>query len=490
MQGLQTRKQIWKSGLVLLAALTGCGGGSSSVVTPVTGTRAALTGTVTAQSGGRADALTPVSGATCTLTDVATGTTVGTPVTTDAQGVYAFPALGTAKNYRLSVTKTDNGRTLRLSAIVTKPQVSSQDDAPKQQNVDPLTTVAEAATTARSEGMRANGSDLALADLEALADDLEAKRRELTTAPPDCTNATALAQDTQALEIAAAPSGSYLGSGVILEGSSPFFDGGKFPRFAAQVDHDGNCYMTAVQDGSGRPHNDAGGNGQNGGGNGNQNGDHQNGNSGGNSSSNGGNGDNQNGNGSQGGGNGDNHPQDSAPGDIFLIGHIDAHGGFVTAPTADIPVLFHGTFTSGIGVGTWELTDGSAKGSWRMDLLKGRYSGLYVGVHRMQNHNNSRTRLGNYAVLVIAETADPATAAVIVIGDNNDALRDKLDKTTTLLPGGTYSFTLPDSMGGTFTMSGSVNPEAHRIEGTYTTSGGAISGSFVARSNTPISTDL
>ena len=177
--------------------------------------------------------------------------------------------------------------------------------------------------------------------------------------PPDCTNPDAVSSDANTLRQATAPKGSYSGLAITTAVSASNTDTkiGDTSQLAAQVDASGHFLVTALDNHQGNSTN---------------NGTSGSSNKGSNSGS------GNSGTGTQGGGDDSN----------FAFGTVTPDG-IVNATTKNGHIKIVGIFTSGVGAGTYQSSDGSESGTWSLTLLQSKYAGLYAGKYVSFNAGNT-----------------------------------------------------------------------------------------------------
>lgn len=250
--------------LTLSAGIVGCGGGGGVAGTSATSStsKAAIQGVVQAplsQVSGRAagradDPNVVVSGAKVELIDLDSTDPNGTKVgetTSDKDGKYSFATVTDGKNYQVKASKdVTGGKTLTLSAVFTPNSDSSTADTKTTCNLDPITTVVATTVVQQQQALKSavqsDGGQTTHTDLQALAKDLETKRRQDNTPPPDCTDSNAVQQAATTLKSAAAPDGSYYGLAVTVSGGSTNSTDDGTNKLAALVDKQGRIFMMAL----------------------------------------------------------------------------------------------------------------------------------------------------------------------------------------------------------------------------------------------------
>ena len=468
---------------ILALGLTGCGGGGGSSVsaTPPAAVRSisglvqaptSQTRSVTASA--VSDPVINIPGATVTLYNLDNNSTPGGTVldtaTTGADGKYAFPSSGKTytvmpgTNYKIEATKSFGSKQLTLKAIVTPAADSQVKDSPH--DLTPNSTVAAVAIIQQLTALRAADPTAKSIDLQKLADDLQKRRDDSNTPPVDCTNPDAVTNDANTLKQAAAPKGSYYGTAVVTTvaaGNTNDKVGDKIP-LAAQVDASGHIFLVAIAQSGSKTTAAA-------------------------TTTTGG---------TNSGDNGDN-------GDNFALGSVTADG-LVNATTKNGQVKLTGIFTSGAATGTWQQTDGSAKGTWTLGFLSKTYSGLYAGKYTVThassgnggNGTGSGTGSGNGGtggVSIGISSTGSGDFALVVLDDNTALIYgagvnsgSSLSGAGTISGSGVLTFTI-NSNGSVITGAGQINPDTHSATGTLTGTKGEA-GTFFGRANNADNSDL
>lgn len=358
----------------MAAALYGCGGGGTATGGTTGGTGGgttggggggtfALSGTVSmpgvGAAGGRDSSYVAVSGASVKLVKVEDGSEVATD-TTDANGLYEFNGVETGVDYKVEATKTIDGKTYTIKAVVTIDDAAT----PETRDLDPLTTVAaDAALEEYNAAKTADGSTKPV-KLEDICKEIENTNRSGFVAP-DLSDSTALENKKNEALNAVSPDGNYLGQ---FEGDGEGFlaaqiKDGKFWIIGMNKKEVASIESVVGQDNGSDPDNGDGGDGGDGGDTGDDTG-------------------------------GDTGGDETGPDSPFAIGTVDGHG-VISAATNDGFLSITGIVIGNKGVGTWVDEDGN-HGTWRMFRRTFDYAGLYIGTVADEAASDG----GHFAVMV------------------------------------------------------------------------------------------
>ena len=383
--------------------LTGCGGGSASSAAggSVLGTRAAISGTVTAPADvSRAatertrGALVPVDGGTVTLINLDNGQTEGT-TSTNSAGQYSFETAHADTNYEIKCTKKVSGGTMTLSAIVSTD--SDTTDGTESRPLDPDSTVAAVVAKDQAEAMKAAAPNAVVHDLAGVANEMEAKRKEIQAPPPDLTKIEAVTAAGAELKQEVVANGSYIGTATSNHGEiqlGALLKDGKFFVLALPPKQESSSAgATKKARTRGDDPNDKGNGGDKGNGSGN-------------------NGDGS-GNGNNGGG------QHQSDGTDYAFGTVSPEG-VLFAQTKD-GTKITGVFVGKVGKGTYSSPDGD-HGTWSLKKTKSSFAGLYVGTHSGRDAGEDHDNTGAFAALLLDDGSfflagdDPQSSGMNVVG--------------------------------------------------------------------------